>query len=229
MSDRRTKPIYLSEPQVTALRKGLKAEIAMHPTWPDLWNVQGLLRAYEGDFAGAIADFHEAMRINPSYHRARWNACWASLLANPSRALQFDPPEERPTVQPPDLLETVRDVLLSRPIPADRRPRTPALAFALLTVHAAAGRKDEFAAMLEALRANDRSIDDVFRAAGLCGAGGPDRARIAELGDPRLVNPGLGDLLTEAGRMESLAGSTNEALRLFALAALFDGNRAAFL
>ena len=229
MSDRRTEPVYLSEAQISALRKGLKAEIAMHPSWADLWNVQGLLRTYDGDFAGALADFQEAMRINPSYHRARWNACWASLLANPSHPLPFDPPAERAAVQPPDLLETVRDTLLSRPIAADRRPRIPALAFALLTVHAAAGRKTEFAAMLEALRANDPKIDDVFRAAGLCGAGGPDRTRIAELGEPRLVNPGLGDLLTEAGRMESLAGSTNEALRLFALAALFEGNRAAFL
>jgi tetratricopeptide (TPR) repeat protein len=229
MSDRRTASGFLSKSQVASLRRGLKTEIATHPSWPDLWNLQGLLHAYEGDFAGALADFQEAMRINPAYGRARWNANWASVLAHPSRPLPFEPPKESTATQPPELLDTVRAALLSGPSPAERSPRTPALAFALLAMHAAAGRKSEFAATLEALRALDDGIDEVFRTAGLCGAGGPDRTRIAELGNPRLVNPGLGDLLTQAGRMESLAGSADEALRLFALAALFEGNRAAFL
>jgi tetratricopeptide (TPR) repeat protein len=229
MSDHRTTPACLGERQVASLREGLQAEIAMHPSWPDLWNLRGLLNAYEGEFPAALADFQEAMRLNPSYWRAHWNGCWAGLLASPTHSLPIEPPEASRTLQPPQLLQMIRDLKQSRLPGPERRAENPALGFALLALHAAHGRSEEFESTLEVLRSMDRKIDDLFRVAGLTNSDGIDESRVAELGRPELMNPGLCDLLNRTGRMESLTGNAEEALRLFALAALLEGNRAAYL
>jgi len=228
MSDHRTTPACLGGLRAPALRQGLEAEIERHPAWPDLWNLRGLLRAYDGDFAAAVADFEEAMRLNPEYGRAQWNRCWAALLAG--RGLALEPPEAKRCLQPPRLLELADDVLHSRtPDASLHPPENAALGFALLAVHAALGRRKQFRKTLEALRSLVADFDELLQVAGLASADGPDEARIGELGRPEFLNPGLCDLLARTGRMESVAGHRDEALRLFALGALLEGNRAAYL
>lgn len=229
MSDRRTTPACLTESQATMLREGLQAEIARHPSWPDLRNLHGLLNAYEGEFDAALADFREALKINPSYWRAHWNGCWAGLLANPSHDLPVEPPEACRSLQPPDLLAVVRDLMHSRPPASGNMAKNPILGFALLAIHAAQGNDDGYRRTLDTLLSMDRKVHELFRVAGLSGGEEPDSARIAELGRPELLNPGFCDLLNRAGRMESVAGRQEEALRLFALAALLEGNRASYL
>jgi tetratricopeptide (TPR) repeat protein len=56
-----------------------------------------------------------------------------------------------------------------------------------------------------------------------------DARAFADIGRPERMNPGLGDLLRRAGRLESLVGRDVDALRLHALAGLFEGGQSAFL
>ena len=228
MSDHST-PVYLDEMQLASLRESLRVETSLHPSWPDLWNLQGLLHAYERDYDSARECFRRAVKRNASYWRAQWNLCWVGLLAEPSRPFRREPAETARALQPPRLLTIVHNLLQSRIPVAEHGPENPILGFAILAVHAARGDADAFRESLAALRSMDRQIDQLFEAAGLWADEGPDATRIAGLGRPELLNPGFCDLMRRAAHFESLSGREDEALRLFALAALLEGNRAAFL
>jgi tetratricopeptide (TPR) repeat protein len=229
MKDHEATPVCLSELQVASLQGGIRNELRVHPRWPDLWNFQGLIRAFHGDFEGARADFQTAFKLKPSYWRAHWNECWAAVLADPARRYPSEPDEGSGDAHLARLLSLVRDFLRSRSPERGHGPDTPALGFVFLITHATSGNTRAFEKTLAVMRSRDRKIDELFEAARLSSGGRVDETRIAQLGRPGLVNPGFCDLLKKVGRIESVSGDSEEALRLFALAALFEGNRAAFL
>jgi tetratricopeptide (TPR) repeat protein len=215
--------------QVAALRETLHYELQSHSEWVDLWNLRGLVAAYERDHEKARGSFALAIEKNPRYETARWNLQWLDLLADTPPGSESSREPVPDAMQPPGLLEIVRN--LRQDVLPDPHwcPDDPRLAFSALTVAARAGRSESFGNIFESWQRRDLAIDELLRAAGFWVHGAPDMQALAELGVPERLNPGFADLLDRAGRLEAMDGRDAEAQRLFALSALFRGNRAAFL
>jgi Flp pilus assembly protein TadD len=66
----------------------LRPAILAHPGEPMLWSTMGSIVAEQGDFESANAFFAEALRLNPDFHKARYNQAHARLaLGDPEGAL----------------------------------------------------------------------------------------------------------------------------------------------
>src|SRR5262245_66547719 len=74
----------LDRRQSAAVRESLRNDLGAHPEWADLWNLHGLLEAYEGNLEKGRASFAEALRRNSTYRIAKENLVWAGLLAGES-------------------------------------------------------------------------------------------------------------------------------------------------
>ena len=61
------------------LREDLRLRLEAHPDWGDLWNLRGLLSAWEGDLEGARDAFATALERRPGFGAARWNLTWAGI------------------------------------------------------------------------------------------------------------------------------------------------------
>lgn len=69
----------MEKEKVERLRRKLKDEVDVHPTWPDLRNRLGLVFAVNGDNEKAVHEFREALRINPNYREALLNLGFSLL------------------------------------------------------------------------------------------------------------------------------------------------------
>jgi tetratricopeptide (TPR) repeat protein len=222
----------LSAEQVTALRENLDFELGLYPNWPDLWNLQGLLEALVGARDKACNSFVVALGRNPAYATARWNLAWAHLLGgspeHPDES-SHKAHEVKGGLQPTGLLPVLRNLLKGGGPEPEWRPLDPALAVAGLAIAARQGDNDAFDQIFRSLQARDSGMQDLLRSAELWSGDAPDLDRIAALGVPDWLNPGLAELLERGARLESMSGRYREALRLYAVAALYRGDRAAYL
>ncbi|MGQ0723241.1 MAG: hypothetical protein ACT4PE_16965 [Candidatus Eiseniibacteriota bacterium] len=216
--------------QVALLREDLRRALDEHPGWVDLWNARGLLHAFEGELEAARLAFHEAVSRAERYQLARWNAAWVDLLLGRKDAPAFDAGRDtRDLPQPGILLHVVTRLLANRPPDPESTPENSSICFALAAAFAA--RREEIPArrMIGRLGASDPRLPELLMIAGLGTRERPDLARLAELGSPRMLNPGYADLFARAAATEAASGREEDALRLCALAALLRGNRAYFL
>lgn len=71
----------ISARQLEAAISDVSASLGHHPEWADLWNLRGLMEAFQGKFDSAVASFEEALRRNESYSAAAANLTWANGLA----------------------------------------------------------------------------------------------------------------------------------------------------
>jgi len=216
--------------QIDVLQEDLRRELEHHPGWCDLWNLRGLLRAYRGAPEEACRDFREAMTRNRRYWTAQWSLCWAELLAgnNPGAGVAGKE-DSREILQPSTLLRVVRNLLQDVSPEPSLEPDEASLAFSLLCVAAARRDEDAMGRAIESLRKLQPGLMDLLEIAGLGHGGNPDARALAELGRPQMLNPGYADLFARAARIESITGRDDEALRLYALAALLRGSHAFFL
>jgi len=207
---------------VAAVRESLRHELGDHPEWPDLWNLHGLLEAYEGNLEKARASFTEALRRNPSYRAARSNLAWLDLLGGGS-------PVGTDEMDHAAVLGAVRTSLHGLPPRAGWADRDPAAAFFAVALAARSRPAGAFDDAVGRLRALLPGADDLLEAARLADGPAVDPRAFEDIGRPERMNPGFAELLRRAGRLESVAGRDADALRLHALGALLDGGPAAFL
>ena len=212
----------LDRRQSAAVRESLRNDLGAHPEWADLWNLHGLLEAYEGNLEKGRASFAEALRRNSTYRVARANLVWAELLAGEGTTAADD--LEHATV-----IGAVRTLLQGSSPKAGWSDGSPAAAFLSAALSARSGTAADVDGALEKLRALLPGADDLLETAELMAGGRVDTRLLADIGRPERMNPGFADLLRRAGRLESLSGRDIDALRLHALAALFEGGSAAFL
>ena len=67
----------------------LQDVIAAHPERPLLWNTLGTVLSDSGDTAGSMVFYDEALRLDPGFHKARYNrANCLTVLGEPEKALE---------------------------------------------------------------------------------------------------------------------------------------------
>ncbi len=222
----------LSAKQIAAAREYLRGELRRHSHWPDLWNLRGLLEAWEGHLDRARSSFARATALNPSYGTARWNLQWIGLLEGRAptsgESVELDAGENTP-VQSRELLGIIRNRSAGVPVGGDWRPPNPSLAFAGMAMAATGRERDALSRAFEWLRAILPEGEELVRDAGLTRRDGSlHRKGLAELGIPERLNPDHSALLRLSGRLEERRGRDREARRLLALAALLLGDPALF-
>jgi tetratricopeptide (TPR) repeat protein len=220
----------LRSDQIDLLREELSRSLDEHPGWADLWNARGLLHALEGELEAARLAFGEAVSRAERYRQARWNAAWVDLLLGRRDEPEPDGGSEtRELPQPGALLHVVTRLVANRTPDPQSSPDDPSLCFALAAAFAGRGEEAPARRMVARLGARDPRLPELLAVAGLGPRERPDLARLAELGSPRMLNPGYADLFARVAATEGASGRQDEALRLCALAALLRGNRAWFL
>src|SRR5690606_25135327 len=66
----------------------LQDVIGIYPERPLLWNTLGTVLSDSGDTAGSMVFFDEALRLDPGFHKARYNrANCLTILGQPEKAL----------------------------------------------------------------------------------------------------------------------------------------------
>lgn len=221
ITPRPTRPM-LEARQTAVVRESLRTDFGAHPEWPDLWNLHGLLEAYEGNLEKARSSFAEALRRNPTYRAARSNLAWLELLTGGS-------PIGTEEMDHGAVLGAVRTLLHGLPPRAGWADRDPSAAFFAVGLAARSGPVAELDDALGRLRAIVPGAEELLEAADLAAGPNIDALVLRDFGRPERMNPGFSDLLRAAGRLEALTGRDLAALRLHALAALFDGGLAAYL
>ncbi|MFN8178812.1 MAG: hypothetical protein U0167_12860 [bacterium] len=214
--------MMLDRRQIGAVRESLRHDLGAHPEWADLWNLHGLLEAYEGNLEKARSSFAEALRRNATYRAALANRAWLELIAGGS-------PADTDSLDHPTIIAAVRLMLHDLPPRADWADQDPAAAFFSIALAARDGNGAAVEEGVTRLRALLPGVDDLLDTAELTTGQGMDARALADLGRAERMNPGFSDLLRRAGRIESLTGRDREALRLHALSALLEGGKAAFL
>ncbi len=212
----------LDQRQAAAVRESLRNDLGAHPEWADLWNLHGLLEAYEGNLEKARASFGEALRRNPTYRAARANLAWAELLSGGS-------PVGTEEMVHGEILGAVRTLLHGLPPRAGWAQRDPSAAFFAVGLAACSGSTGAIDEAIGRLRAAAPGAGELLDNAGFLPANRPDIHAFQDLGRPERMNAGFADLVRRVGRLEALAGRHAEALRLHAVAALLDGGFSAFL
>jgi tetratricopeptide (TPR) repeat protein len=212
----------LERRQALAVRDSLRDDLGSHPEWPDLWNLHGLLEAFEGNLEKARTSFAEGLRRNPSYRAARSNLAWVELLTGGS-------PVGTDEMDHGTVLGAVRTLLHGLPPRAGWAERDASAAFFAAALAARSGPAALFDDAIARLRALLPGMDELLERSELSAPQGVEARALEDLGRPERMNPGFADLLRRAGRLESIGGRDPEALRLHALAALFEGGQAAFL
>jgi len=67
----------------------LRDVISLHPERPLLWNTLGTVVSDSGDTAGSMVFYDEALRLDPGFHKARYNrANCLTVLGEPQKALE---------------------------------------------------------------------------------------------------------------------------------------------
>ena len=66
---------------VEATIQQLETRLERFPSYPDLWNQLGLVRAAAGSLAEATACFERALAVNPGFLAALENRAWAAITA----------------------------------------------------------------------------------------------------------------------------------------------------
>lgn len=67
----------------------LQDVISLHPERPLLWNTLGTVLSDSGDTAGSMVFYDEALRLDPGFHKARYNRANAlTILGEPAKALE---------------------------------------------------------------------------------------------------------------------------------------------
>jgi tetratricopeptide (TPR) repeat protein len=222
MSSRSHPGQLLERRQAAAVRESLRHDLGSHPEWADLWNLHGLLEAFEGNLEKARSSLNEALRRNPSYRAARANLAWVELLCGGS-------PIGTEEMAWADVLGAVRTILHGLSPRAGWADRDPAAAFFAAAWAARSGSTATLDDAIGRLRAVLPGADELLENAGLMDANRPDARALEDFARPERMNPGFADLLRRAGRLESMAGRDADALRLHALGAILDGGIAAFL
>ena len=207
---------------VATLRESLRNDLGAHPEWPDLWNLHGLLEAHEGNLEKARASFAEALRRNPSYRAATRNLAWVELLAGGS-------PVGTEEMDHGAVLGAVRTLLHGLPPRATWADRDPSAMFLATALAARTGSAASLDDALGRLRAVLDGADRLLEAAGRAGNGRVLPGALDEFARPERMNPGFAELVRRAGRLESIGGRDDDALRLHATAALLDGGRPSYL
>jgi tetratricopeptide (TPR) repeat protein len=224
----------LDPAQLAALREALCADLAHHAEWADLWNLHGLLEAWEGRPREACDSFHRALKRNPGYGTARWNWRWIDRLAAGGDGVTVAVPPTpthggSPPEQPDELLSTVRNLVAGVPSDVDESSESPAVRFFGLVLAAESGDRSRIENALRRLREAVPISSELLATAGFTHADGSLRLpRLAEIARPERLNPDYRELFHRAGHQEEVRGREDEARRLFALAALFSGEPAAF-
>jgi tetratricopeptide (TPR) repeat protein len=219
--------ILLRDYQAERLRSALQRSLNEHRGWADLWNARGMLHAFDGEFEAARVAFQEALSRGSGFALAQWNLAWVELLlgrADAARSVACDGTRDLP--QPGALLHVVTRMLANRTPDPESSPEHPSLAFSLAAAFAARGEDTLARRMIGRVGLRDGGLPQLLQVAELGSPERPDIARLAELGRPRMLNPGYADLLARAATLEAASGRPSEALRLCALAALLRGNRA---
>ena len=68
----------------------LRPAIEAHPEHPLLWNTLGTILAEQGDMAGSVTFFDEALRLDPAFAKARYNLANAKLALGDAPAALID-------------------------------------------------------------------------------------------------------------------------------------------
>jgi Flp pilus assembly protein TadD len=205
------------------LLRALDARIERHPNYPDLRNLRGLARTYNGDHDGAFADLVEALRLHSQYEAALVNMAWLHAERREPdlvRAVLREPRGRRLRpglrvhlqvleAQVRDGAEAALGVLDA--YAAQPRPEPdPWHELDRLWLAVQLERWDMVDAQVRRLVAQQAAIGPILHQVGLVGRGSAGRAALATWNQCYRGNPQVAALLRECARLRAAGAAFSD-------------------